>query len=684
VLVAAGAIIIAAVVSCSHKTTVVRERTVREPVYVQRPAAPPVQRNAQQPAPPYAAPNEESTAPPPPPGEELPAGADVLTSGPVNEAFAQPVTLEAQAGLVAPRQPPAPIDEVPPADRPQGASYVWVPGYWAWDADRSDFIWVSACWRAAPPNMYWVAGYWAQVDNGFEWVPGFWAPVGDPEIEYLPAPPAPPDLMPPGPPPVIDNIWVPGCWYWQNGRYVQRRGYWLAARADWDWVPSHYVWTPRGYVFCEGHWDYPLERRGVLFAPVYFPRDVYVRRGFRWSPSIVVNIGALQISLFTYPRYSHYYFGDYYDDRYLRAGIFPRFEVESRHTWYDPIYERDRWTHRRTDPRWEQNERHDYDMRRADKELRPPKTYREEQTRMARTPESRRKDINMAEPLKTAITTKALPQKFEQMNNTTRQNVSKQGSDVHKFRDDRSKWESAPAATNTAAPTTTGKPPKDVKQPTGTKAPKDVTAPPTERKKPVTPPADHKEPVTPPTERKGPVTPPTDRKGPVTPPADHKEPVTPTKERKGPATPPANHKEPVTPPTDRKGPVTPPANHKEPVTPTTERKGPVTPPVETKGPTEHIDSKTTAAPPREVRVTKPERVKVPPTTVVGKPESGSVDKTPPRRPVEEQKDAVKDSRDDAKDKRDDAKDKRDDSKDKSKDQGKDNRGKDKSTTDGER
>ncbi len=111
-------------------------------------------------------------AAPPIPAQEQP---EVLTRGPVHEAFAEPVNLQVQAGLVAPNQPPANIEEIPPAERPQGDQYVWVPGYWSWDADRNNYIWVSGCWRAAPPNMYWVPGYWSQVSRGWEWVAGFWA-----------------------------------------------------------------------------------------------------------------------------------------------------------------------------------------------------------------------------------------------------------------------------------------------------------------------------------------------------------------------------------------------------------------------------------------------------------------------------------------------------------------------------
>src|SRR5512141_735640 len=100
--------------------------------------------------------------PPPIPDQEQP---EVLTRGPVHEAFAEPVPLQVQAGLIVSNAPPANIEEVPPAERPQGNHFVWVPGYWSWDADRNDFIWVSACWRVGPPNTYWVPGYWAQVTN---------------------------------------------------------------------------------------------------------------------------------------------------------------------------------------------------------------------------------------------------------------------------------------------------------------------------------------------------------------------------------------------------------------------------------------------------------------------------------------------------------------------------------------
>ena len=382
---------------------------------------------------------EAAEQPPPIPSEEQP---EVLTRGPVNEAFAQPVNLEDQAGLVAPTAPPANIEEVPPAERPAGDQFAWVPGYWAWDSDRNGYIWVSGCWRAAPPSMSWVPGYWAKAAGGWQWVAGFWTPAGNNEIEYLPAPPTLTDVEPPGPPPSPDKIWVPPCWYWHHGQYIRRPGYWIVAQADWVWVPSNYVRTPRGYVFANGHWDYALGRRGVLFAPVYFPRRIYERPRFSYALSIVVDIGNLEFGLFTRPQYSHYYFGDYYDSVYIGIGIFPWYEVERRHTWYDPIYVHDRWRHRKDEPRWEEHERQEYDRRRADRTLRPPRTYREMERRVSKMPESQRRNFEIAEPMTRVVTRKTTTFKFEQTKPEARQQLSRHSNDVRKYAEERSRWES--------------------------------------------------------------------------------------------------------------------------------------------------------------------------------------------------------------------------------------------------
>jgi hypothetical protein len=381
---------------------------------------------------------DEMDSPPPVPAQEQP---EILTRGPVHEAFAEPVALQTDEGLVTVKQPPVIINEILPSEKPAGTNFVWVPGYWSWDGDRNNYIWVSGCWRMAPPKMSWVPGYWTRVSAGWKWVSGFWMQTGDNEIEYLKAPPATVDIEPPGLPPTECSIWVPGCWYWTNDRYVSRPGYWLQGQTGWVWTPSHYVWTPRGYVFSNGRWDYTLERRGVLYAPVYFPSSVvYTRPGYSYSLGVTVDLGLLKVNMFCYPRYSHYYFGDYYDDAFIRVGIFPCFESGRRHVWYDPIYQYDRWHSR--DSRWDEHARNSYELRRNDRDLRPPKTYREQESRMSGLPEKQRDNFQIARPSGAGSSEKSANRRFEQTDSDTRRKFSKQSNDVQNFREERRQWES--------------------------------------------------------------------------------------------------------------------------------------------------------------------------------------------------------------------------------------------------
>ncbi|MFZ2658350.1 MAG: YXWGXW repeat-containing protein [Victivallales bacterium] len=396
-----------------------------------------------------AADSSDADSPPPLPVQEQP---EVLTKGPVHEAFASLVNLQEPEEIVVPVQPPENVREVPPADKPSGGQFAWVSGYWFWDAERVSFVWVSGCWRASPPKMSWVPGYWMQAGKGWKWVAGFWMSAGVREIEYVKAPPPPPELDSSVQPAAYDAMWVPGCWYWAQGQYVWRSGYWLQEQPGWIWNPSHYVWTPHGYVFVEGHWDYPLERRGILFAPVCFPRSVHIVAGFSYSLDIVVDLGLLKVNLFTRPRYSHYYFGDYYDDACIRVGIYPRFENRQRRSCYDPIFEYDKCRSRLGESKWADKERNEYEIRHNDRGLRPSVTYREQEGRMSKLPEPQRKNFQVARPLDAVVSDKSASQKFERMDTDAQQNISRQVIDVQKYREDRSRWESKPAASkmNTA------------------------------------------------------------------------------------------------------------------------------------------------------------------------------------------------------------------------------------------
>src|SRR5262249_43813115 len=153
---------------------------------------------------------------------------------------------------------------------PEGDNVEWIPGYWSWDADRKDYIWVSGTWRDAPQGRKWVPGYWTQGGDGWQWVPGFWAPGDQQQLQYLEEPPATLDTGPDTPAPDQGSIYVPGCWVYRATRFLWRPGFWMRPRAGFVWIPAHYCYTPSGHVFVDGYWDYPLERRGLLFAPVCF------------------------------------------------------------------------------------------------------------------------------------------------------------------------------------------------------------------------------------------------------------------------------------------------------------------------------------------------------------------------------------------------------------------------------
>ena len=372
---------------------------------------------------------------PPIPSQEEP---EVLNEGPIHEAFAQPVDLNPQAGIIAPNEPPTDIIENPAGERPQSSDYVWIPGYWAWDSHQKDYIWASGCWRKPPAGMSWMPGYWNKVPEGWQWVAGFWIPTSRAnQIEYLPEPP---ELVYSGPPADLessDNVWVPPCYYWWEGQYILRPGYWLAPQPNWIWVPSHYTWTPYGYVFVTGYWDNLLATRGVLYAPVYFPRHFHRPPGFVYSLGVVVDTGNLEFSLFSYPSYCHYYFGDYYSDLYIGIGIYPWFDFETYHSWYDPIFVHDRWRYRGTIPHWGEHIRHEYALRRDDRNLRPPRTYRDLERRISNIPVRQRSNYRMVEPLKNQIERKDAPIKFSQMNEREHEKILEHAESVNNFRRER-------------------------------------------------------------------------------------------------------------------------------------------------------------------------------------------------------------------------------------------------------
>lgn len=283
--------------------------------------------------------------------DPMPAGEpEVQARGPVHEAFAAPVGVTPEPTAVVGKAPPNPIEELPAEQKPDGDNMQWIPGYWGWDADRNDYMWVSGFWRAAPPGRTWVPGHWNEVTGGWQWVPGIWQGAAVQEVSYLPAPPPPVQAAPSVPAPNPDDVFVPGHWVWRGDRYAWHPGYWVTYRPGWVWVPASYTWTPAGYVYVEGYWDYPLRERGLLFAPVVIDVRFYSRPGYVYRPSYVIVDDNLYGALFIQPSCRHYYYGDYFAAGYRTSGFVAWFEFGG-HCGGDPLFAYYRWNYR-NDPGW--------------------------------------------------------------------------------------------------------------------------------------------------------------------------------------------------------------------------------------------------------------------------------------------------------------------------------------------
>ena len=319
-------------------------------------------------------------------------GPEVMARGPLHEAFAAPVSFNPTPGALIPKPPPDLIEEQPPDQKPQGGDVEWIPGYWAWDDQRQDYLWISGIWRDIPPGRQWVAGYWSQADGGFRWTSGFWSPLANNgRMSYLPPPPQSLEIGPNSPQPAPDFMWSPGSWAWAENRYIWRPGFWVQAQPEWVWVPPSYVPTPSGYVFIDGYWDHPIERRGMIYAPVAFSAGFVAGPGYVYSPTVSLSIGGLTANLFIGS--GSYFFGNYYGVSAVvgRPAYVPWFAYQQQRFGYDPFYATMAANHWR-DPQWARQIRTEYVYRVKNVEARPASTFAE-QRRIVEERRARGEDV---------------------------------------------------------------------------------------------------------------------------------------------------------------------------------------------------------------------------------------------------------------------------------------------------
>jgi len=368
---------------------------------------------------------------------------EVLTRGPLHEAFADVSVDKSSPGLVAPRSVPDPINEIPPDYKPEGENVEWIPGYWSWDDEREDFIWVSGVWRDIPPGHQWIPGYWTAVEGGSQYISGYWTLSEQTATEYLPPPPEPLEAAPSSPPPA-DQIWMDGTWVWYNNHYVWQSGYWYEPRPDMIWIPAHYIWTPRGYIFVRGYWDYQFARRGVMFAPLYYSHPVYRYPRYAYTPHIVLNFDAVMFSLFIRSNSHCYYFGDYYDRHYERRGFRPWYSNHATRYGYDPFYRSYRWHQLRHDRDWEKNYHRQFEYRRDHREARPPRIFVRQEERHYQQGHGPAERPIMGRQLSEVVTGRDQPMRFRRLQPDHKWQLEARDKKINEFQRERRKLEVVP------------------------------------------------------------------------------------------------------------------------------------------------------------------------------------------------------------------------------------------------
>ena len=343
---------------------------------------------------PEQAPRPDDLPPPADPSMAVPeADIEAFARGPVHAAFADVYELDPAPNVIVTVAPPAAVDELPPEQAPTGDNVQWISGYWSWDEEATDYIWVSGVWRDVPPGRRWVPGYWAEVQGGFQWVSGFWTNIESQELTYVPQPPASLEVGPNVPPPSDDQVWVPGNWTYATNNYQWSPGYYMPCQQDYMWIPNQYNWTPSGCVYVPGYWDYRFARRGTLFSPVRFRRSL-VGYGYGrpacYQPRYSVNMAGFLIHLFVRPQCRDFYYGDYYGNQYASMGYSPwyRRTLVNRRLC-DPAYSFYRMDSRRQGIDFDQSVNTWHQRFESNRDIRPPRLMQDQDQFLARHPGDR-------------------------------------------------------------------------------------------------------------------------------------------------------------------------------------------------------------------------------------------------------------------------------------------------------
>ena len=265
-------------------------------------------------------------------------GPQVLTRGPIHEAFAAPVVHDPAAGPVIPKQPPDPIQEMPPGpearrpERPVDSGLLEL-GRLAQRLSLGQRHLARAAAQQPVGARLLAPGRRGQpvgaghVDSG-ELGPAQGQGQASAQAQAIvPAGTAgePRDRPDHAAARAPTSPGLPATGPGKESVTSGGPGFWAAVQPNWIWMPAHYVWTPSGYLFVPGYWDLPVANRGLMFAPVYYPQPVYAQPGFVFTPSISIVGSAVTANLFVSAGTNQYLFGDFYAQNFVSVGITPWF-----------------------------------------------------------------------------------------------------------------------------------------------------------------------------------------------------------------------------------------------------------------------------------------------------------------------------------------------------------------------
>ncbi len=251
--------------------------------------------------------------------------------------------------------PPALIEELPPDERPVGENVLWIPGYFAWDEDRLDFIWISGVYRDAPrgilgsrvtgdqplagPNGFRVFGLQSHKKQQIKLKPKS-SFTQSRRSRWSKARPSAAER---------ESFWIPGNWRYVSNKYAWQAGYWSAAQHGLDLVPAPLHWNAAGYVLYPRVWDYSLAQRGLVFAPVYFDAAYYANPVV-YRPQVILRSNFLTVHLWSRTPLRALLLW-----RLLRQQLRDRglpslvYTARANRNYYDPLFTYYSWQGRRVD-----------------------------------------------------------------------------------------------------------------------------------------------------------------------------------------------------------------------------------------------------------------------------------------------------------------------------------------------